>query len=322
MIEQPSPAARRLMPSRNRCSSNPGSIEPGPRVPIIKPVQGGEAHGRRHAFGRRGSPPCWQPLPRWATTRRGWNAAGDLRQSMQDRLIGEAVETIAPQAFPPICVGQRKAHGDVRLRHVERRVEARHLRQFRQQAAQRLDRRHVVRLMQRRQRDQFGECRQRRIGDARGRRELRSPMDHAMPGAEPFLRARGNRRAGRSSAAARRRGWPAPRHRPNRPALLWHRRPRGGSCPGRCRRPGPSDPEPDRPRRSREVANLTLEEPALRTRKRWVMSPRWSIGSAAIIGPARLTQPGQARRRRPVTTRVAVCAQRAPASAPHGSDIT
>ena len=154
-------------------------------------VQRREAHGGRDALAvadRRHAGAVAEVRDDQAA----WNAAGDGGQGLQDRFVGQSMEAIAPQAGLPEFFRQREAGGDLRLGGMESSIEARDLGQGREQCLQRFDRRDIVRLVQRRQRDQRRQLLQRRAVDAHRCRKACAAMHHAMSGAEPVLRARGD----------------------------------------------------------------------------------------------------------------------------------
>ena len=70
---------------------------------------------------------------------------------------------------------------------MERRVEARDLRQLRTVGEQRPDRREIVRLVQWRQRHVFLERREYRRVDAHGQRVIGTSMHHAMSDADQAM---------------------------------------------------------------------------------------------------------------------------------------
>ena len=97
-----------------------------------------------------------EPLPRCSTTVRPPAAfASKLRQNRGDVLVGQAVEAVAADALRVQLRGQREHLRDLRVAAVERGVEAGHLRQLRRALQQQADRRQVVRLMQRRERNEL-----------------------------------------------------------------------------------------------------------------------------------------------------------------------
>ena len=103
-----------------------------------------------------------------------------LVQAAHDVVVRQAVEAVAANAGVAELARQGEGLRDVRLAAMERRVEAGDLRKMRRRGGDRLDRRKVVRLVQRRQRHQAGELGQNVGIDARRRGELHAAMDDAM----------------------------------------------------------------------------------------------------------------------------------------------
>ena len=110
--------------------------------------------------------------------------AGDvgrnLRQALGDILVGQAVEAVAPDAFGMELVRDRIM---VRKRVViamKCGIETGDLRQRREVAQERPDRREVMRLMQRRQRGVALQPRHHRMIDQHRACMVRPAMDDAM----------------------------------------------------------------------------------------------------------------------------------------------
>ena len=106
-----------------------------------------------------------------------------LRQHRRDVFVRQPVEAVPAHAAVGDRLGQRE-----RLRHrrraaVERRVEARHLRQVRRAREHGPDRREIVRLVQRRERDVFFQRGQDRRIHAHGLRVFHAAVHH--PVADP-----------------------------------------------------------------------------------------------------------------------------------------
>ena len=122
------------------------------------------------------------PLPRWATTVRPAAARGSvLREQRGDVLVGQSVKAVAADALLGVAAGQseRLRHG--RLRAVKGGIEARDLRQRGRAFRDGPDRRQVVGLVQRRQRNERFELGERRGVDENRAREARAAMDDTMP---------------------------------------------------------------------------------------------------------------------------------------------
>ena len=184
-------------------------------------------------------------------------AAGDLRRDLAAaptrciRRTGRGSRSAARRASR-MSRGQRHELGDGRLAAVEARVEAGHLRHVRQALGDGFDRREVVRLMQRRQRNQLAQvCRappaSRRVGPAYARRRAR----------------RGGRRRGR----ARRRSAAQPRGSASsaaRPSLDASHRARSSTSAAPCAVLG------RQPRRRADAFDLSacLEPPGLAVGRR------------------------------------------------------
>ena len=90
------------------------------------------------------------------------------------------MEAIAPHAALGIFVGQREELGDLGLRAVEGRIEARDLRQVRPVAADEADRLQIVRLVERCERNVLVELREHGIVDQRGTAEIHAAMHDAV----------------------------------------------------------------------------------------------------------------------------------------------
>ena len=131
------------------------------------------------------------PLPRCSTTvsARG-RALVELRQHRGDVLVRQAVEAVAPHAGFVQLRGQREALRDVGIGAVERGIEAGDLRQLRRALEQAPDRREVVRLMQRRERNQLLERRHHVRIDAHRLREVEPAVHDAMSDADQLVAAR------------------------------------------------------------------------------------------------------------------------------------
>ena len=104
----------------------------------------------------------------------------DLRQALGDIFVGQAVEAVAPDAFGMELVRDRVMVGERIVVAMEGGIEAGDLRQCREIAQQRPDRRQVVRLMQRRQRDVALQPRHDRMIDQHRASMIRPAMDDAM----------------------------------------------------------------------------------------------------------------------------------------------
>ncbi len=90
------------------------------------------------------------------------------------------MKTVPPDAAFGDRLRQRERLRDRGLATVERGIEARDLRQVRRAGEQRPDRREVVRLVQRRERDVLLECGEHRRVDAGGLGVLETPVHDAM----------------------------------------------------------------------------------------------------------------------------------------------
>ncbi len=130
------------------------------------------------------------PLPRCATTTRPRAAAASKRGSAaRDVLVGQAVEAVAAHAAVGDRRRQREGLRDRRHRAVERGVEAGDLRQPGRAREHGADRREVVRLVQRRQRDEAVEAREDGFVDAHRPVVLDAAVDDAVADREqPVLR--------------------------------------------------------------------------------------------------------------------------------------
>ena len=98
------------------------------------------------------------PLPRWATitsSRAIWGAI--FRSVPHDVFVGQAVEPVAPHALVVIGARQGERVVDEGMAAVERRVEAGDLRRSGKGRDRRLDAGEVVRLVQRRERDELAQ---------------------------------------------------------------------------------------------------------------------------------------------------------------------
>ena len=86
------------------------------------------------------------------------NFRRDLRQDRRDVLVRQAVKAVSLHARLADFARQRNELGDCRLPAMEARVEAGDLRHAGQALEHRFDRRQVVRLMERSQRDELLEA--------------------------------------------------------------------------------------------------------------------------------------------------------------------
>jgi hypothetical protein len=121
------------------------------------------------------------PMPRWHTTLRPRGGrVVELRQHRGDVLVGQAVEAIAAHALVVQFHRQCEHLRQFGLRAVEGGVEAGHLRHARLAFEHQPDRHQVVRLVQRRQRDELLQVRQHFAVHAHRRRVLHANMHDAM----------------------------------------------------------------------------------------------------------------------------------------------
>ena len=116
------------------------------------------------------------------------------------------MKTIAAHALCVQLRRQREHLGNLRIAAVERSVEAGHLRQLRQTFEQQADRREIVRLVQRRQRNEFLERLQHLRVDSYGPAELEPAMHDAVAYANQSRTGLDSRADERRDGLARRRG--------------------------------------------------------------------------------------------------------------------
>src|SRR5207253_5290255 len=106
-----------------------------------------------------------------------------------DVLVRQAVEAVSLHAGVVELFGQRESLGHVGIRSVERRVEAGDLCELRRALQQLGNGRHVVRLMQRRERNEARERLERLRLDPDWTGELESPVDDPVSDADqPMIR--------------------------------------------------------------------------------------------------------------------------------------
>jgi hypothetical protein len=114
--------------------------------------------------------------------------AGDLRRHLgkhrRDVFVGQTVEAVSLHAGAPDVGRQRHQFGDRRLAAVKTGVEAGNLGDTRQTLGDGIDRREVVRLMQRRQRYQLAQLFHHLRRHDRRTGITRAAMDDAMADAE------------------------------------------------------------------------------------------------------------------------------------------
>ena len=110
--------------------------------------------------------------------------ARDLRrdrpQLAHDIFVGEPVEAVAAHALVVIGARQGEGVGDEGVAAMERGVEAGDLRRRRECLHRRLDAGDVVRLVQRRERDERPQLRERRLVDQHRVGEVGPAMDDAV----------------------------------------------------------------------------------------------------------------------------------------------
>ena len=104
----------------------------------------------------------------------------DLRQALRDVFVGKAVEAVAAHAFGVEALRDRVVVGKRAVAAMKGGVEAGDLRQIRKARADRADRRQVVGLMQRRERNVALESRKHVVVDQDRPIVVRAAMDDAM----------------------------------------------------------------------------------------------------------------------------------------------
>ena len=123
--------------------------------PHEQAVERGEAHGGGHRSS------VLEGAEARAVAEMGddHTAAGaggiEVPQPGRDVFVGQAVEAVAAHPSVVETAGQAEHLGEFRLRPVERRIEAGHLRDLRRRLGDGADRREVVWLVERGERDQF-----------------------------------------------------------------------------------------------------------------------------------------------------------------------
>ena len=216
----------------------PGSMRAAARA-HRQPVDRREAHRAGHAAagGQRAHAGAVAQVQHHGAPLRGRRV--ELRQHRGDVLVGQAVEAVAAHAGVVQLPGQREHLRQLGLRAVERGVEAGHLRQLRLALEQQPDRRQVVRLVQRRERNELRQVVQhlarRRAPAARTQPAVHDAVPDAGQAAGPAACRAGRprcaraRRRGRAACPRPRRGWRWSRRRRS-----WRRSAARCGCP----RPG------------------------------------------------------------------------------------
>ena len=143
-------------------------------------VDGGEPHGRRDAtaiFHRAKACAIAQVSeddPPAGKLRR------ELPQARREELVGETVKSVTTNAFLTEAPRQSERLSQIGLGAMEGRVEAGDLRYLRRGLHDRADGGEVVRLMQRRERREFGEIIENGFGHPHGRGVVETAVDDAM----------------------------------------------------------------------------------------------------------------------------------------------
>ena len=143
-------------------------------------VDRGEPHGRRdaaavlHRAQARAVAQVSEDDPPVGKLRR------ELLQARSEELVGEAVKSIAANAFLREAPRQGERLRQIGLGAMEGRVEAGDLRYLRRGHHDRTDGGEVMRLMQGRERLEFGEVVEHGLGHPHRRGVVETPVDHAM----------------------------------------------------------------------------------------------------------------------------------------------
>ena len=125
------------------------------------------------------------PLPRCSTTVRPAAAfASNFRQHRGDVLVRQAMKSVSSHAGGVQLLGQGESLRHLRICAVERGVEAGDLRQLGRALEQPTNGSEIVRLMERRQRDQLFKRRRHAGIDEHWLREVQPAMHDAMPDAD------------------------------------------------------------------------------------------------------------------------------------------
>ena len=170
-----------ILSSSIRYRMTPGSSAPQ-RVPIASPSAGVKpivvATLRPASIAH-----MLAPLPRCSTIVLAAAALASSRGSFEagDVFVGQAVKAVALHAGIVELRRQRESLGDIWIRSMERRVEARDLGKLRRAFEQAGHRRQVVGLVEGRQRDEALESLDRLGLDQHRRRELQAPVDDPVP---------------------------------------------------------------------------------------------------------------------------------------------
>ena len=165
-------------------------VKDHPRVEGTRPRPHAEAVERGEPERAVDALPILQRAETGATTQVRDDSApvGDLgRHLWQDRgdvLVRQAVESVALHDARADVARQRHDLGDGGLPPVEAGVEASYLRHAGKLLGDRVDRRQVVRLMERSERNQRSQLLQNRRGEDGGTCKAGTPMDNAMTDAE------------------------------------------------------------------------------------------------------------------------------------------
>ncbi len=152
----------------------------GPRA-HRQPVERGEPHGALDAAA------AVERAHRGAAAEMGddhplrRNVRRDFRQDARDIFVGQTVEAVAPDAFGIETLRDRVMIGQRAMAAMKGGVEAGDLRQIRETGQDRTDRRQIVRLMKRRQRNVAFQSRQYVLIDPDRPVVVRAAMHDAMP---------------------------------------------------------------------------------------------------------------------------------------------
>ena len=227
----------------------------------------------------------------------------ELRQDRCDVLVRQAVEAVALHAGVVQLAGQGEHLRELRLGAMERRVEASHLRQLGPALEQEPDRRQVVGLVQRRERNELRQVFQHRAVDAHRLGVLEPAVNDAVADARELRHRRASRERTRRCAGARRRGRAGCLRPRTSGRRRWRRPDPSRRSAARCGWPRPGRAPPARGRRPPNSENLMLDEPALRTAiASLITPPPFAAGPRAAPwrrGPPPRRRPAASRPSRP-----------------------